>query len=143
MLLPKFFIENNFKEVLNMYCKEIMNPKTNRKVTLKTWMIEPRKVIELIKQKKIESAKDLSFMLLNDEDSLYTIEQQEGGDGAENNFGLAIFEYALDWRLGMTIINFIQGVIKKHKRAPKPFEIGVSRKGDIFLILPSGRIIAA
>lgn len=38
MLLPKFFIENNFKEVLNMYCKEIMNPKTNRKVTLKTWM---------------------------------------------------------------------------------------------------------
>lgn len=126
-----------------MYHKEITNPRTGRKITLKTWKIEPRTILDLLKQKKIESGRDLSFMLLNDEESIETMQDQEHGDNSENNFALSIFENALDWRLGMTVLNFIRGVVKKYRKLPKPFEIGVTRKGDIFLILNSGRIVVA
>jgi len=73
----------------------IIRPDTKRKANLKTWKIEPRAILDFLKDKD-KSARDISWLLLNDDQSIQVIEAQQYGDRAGNNFALAIFEQALD-----------------------------------------------
>ena len=122
-----------------MYQKTIIRPDTKRKVHLKTWKIEPRTILDFLKDKD-KSARDISWLLLNDDQSIQVIENQDG-DQASNNFALAIFEQALDWRLGLAVIAIIRSTLKEFGKLPKPFEIGVTRSGTIFAILHTGTVI--
>jgi hypothetical protein len=79
-------------------------------------------------------------MLLNDDQAIQTMRDEEYGDCAQCNFAIAIFEQALDWRLGLTVIQVIRSIVKQTKKLPKPFELAVNRKGDIFVLFSSGRI---
>jgi len=124
-----------------MYTKTIINPKTNRKTTLRCWNINPRAILDKCNSEKI-TAREISWMLLNDDQSIQTMTMQaeEYGDCANMNFSLACFEQALDWRLGIATMNVIRSILKQTGKLVKPFEIGVSRKGDIFAIFQSGHI---
>jgi len=95
-----------------MYQKTIIRPDTGRKVNLKTWKIEPRAILEFLKDKD-KSARDISRLLLNDNQSIQVMEAQQSGDQAGNNFALAVFEQALDWRLGLAIVNVIRSAVKE------------------------------
>lgn len=41
----------------------------------------------------------------------------QGGDSAANNFALNTFEQALDWEIGLAVLHFMQGLIRRKQRA--------------------------
>lgn len=124
-----------------MYQTTIINPKTNRSNKAVAWKIEPRKIVDDLKAGKIKSAKDISWSLLNDDQSYELMEETQYGDSNRNNFALSVFENALDWGLGITVLNYITSVVKQHKAMPKPFEVIANRSGDVFIRTFSGKVI--
>lgn len=121
-----------------MHTTKIVNPKTNRTVTVRYWDIDRDAVIDSIRNKTWDT-KGFSWDLLSDKQTYQTMVNEEYGDSASNNFALSIFEHALDWRLGLAVINTIQIFAKAHKK-PKNFKLAVARNGDVFIILASGTV---
>jgi hypothetical protein len=120
----------------------IQNPKTGRQLRIRAWQIEPRDVLAKFRAKQWKSAKDISWHLLSHQDSVEEMRETDAGDCARNNWSLSIVENALDWTLGLSVLNFIRGAVKQGK-LPKPFHVGCSRSGDVFIVTSSGRVIAA
>jgi hypothetical protein len=102
-------------------------------------MIEPREFYAAVA--KGRSLKDLSWQMLNEPLSTKTMMAEAGGDAAENNFALAVFEQALDWRLGIAAWSLIKACVAERKRYPKPFQIALTRGGKIFAIMANGRMV--
>lgn len=123
-----------------MKTSSIVNPKTGKQNQVKTWNIIPRTILDMMKAGTIKSAKDLSWLLLNDDESIQAMQDQMSGDAAESNFALAVFEQALDYALGIHVLSYIRNAVKIGK-LPKPFQVAVNRKGDVFIITASGQII--
>jgi hypothetical protein len=123
-----------------MYTTTFLNPKTGRTNKARAWHIEPRKIWDMVKAGEIKDAKDLSWRLLNDDQSVRSMADQMGGEDAAHNFALAIFEQALDLTLGMRVIGFMNQCVRELKCLPKPFELMVNRAGDVFIRMPSGKI---
>jgi hypothetical protein len=117
----------------------ITNPRTNRKNRVVAWDIQPREVLGMVQSGQIGSAQDLSWMLLSDDESIEKMQEEEYGDSAENNFPLRVFETALDWGLGLTVLNFIYGAVADGKM-PRPFQVAANRQGDVFIITASGKV---
>jgi hypothetical protein len=123
-----------------VFTTTIINPSTGRKNVVKAWNINvPALYADLLAGKV--TAKGLSLSLLGDDKSYQLMEQTEHGDSASSNWSLAIFEQALDWSIGLKILNFIIACAKLHKR-PKTFKVAVNKKGDVFIIRSStGEVI--
>jgi len=113
-----------------MRFKTLVNPNTGRKLKVKAWALNRANVVDYLRGGK--TARDLSFEILGTKRSLETMENQEYGDSASNNFALSVFEHALDWRIGFTIIDFFAALRKVKKTFPN-FELCVARNGDIFI----------
>lgn len=123
-----------------MFSKTIINPQTNRQNKVNCWNINPREVLRLMREGKIKTARDLSWMLLNDDDTIQLMEETDAGDCQNNNFALNVFENALDWGLGIKVLGFIRAFTQV-KKMPKPFVVAANRKGDVFIITQSGQIL--
>lgn len=121
----------------------ITNPKTGRSNTVRAWNIDPKQVLADLRSGRTKSAKDLSWRLLSEKESADDIEEsvEAPGDCARTNYALGIFEYALDWALGLVVLNFIRSAVRV-KKLPKPFKVAANRKGDVFIITNSGRVLA-
>lgn len=106
------------------------------------WRIDPRAVLERFRSGQYQSARDLSWSLIGDTETCQLMEETEAGDTAENNFALSVVEHALDWRLGLAVVNLIAAAARERKM-PKPFTLGVTRNGEIWYVLASGRTVPA
>lgn len=122
-----------------MYHTTITNPKTNRCNQVRAWPIDPQAVAAKFTNGEWQSAKDVSAALLNDDGSIQEMQDEEYGDCAATNFALSIFENALDWTLGIAVINMLKACAAKGKW-PKPFSVAVNRAGDVFIIGASGKV---
>ena len=122
-----------------MHTLTITNPKTNRKNICRAWRIDPRKVICAFNTKRFRTAKDLSWALLSDDESVADMEATQYGDAAECNFALSIFETALDWTLGLAVLRLIESCPKG--KILKPFTLCANRNGDVFYLFQSGKIL--
>lgn len=120
----------------------IVNPKTGRENKVRAWAVQPRELLRLKKAGVWTSMKDLSWLFLNDAASIRAMEKELDGDSASSNFALSIFENALDYGIGMEVCRYIDGCVRASGRYPKPFQVAVSRSGNIFIITASGRVIA-
>lgn len=120
----------------------IDNPKTGRQNKVRSWDIEPRKVFAFFREDENRSARDLSFLLLGDDKAMSTMEREAGGEDSRSNFALSMFENALDWRLGLAVVNYLKGFAVRG-RMPKPFQVACNRGGDVFIIGASGKLYAA
>jgi hypothetical protein len=123
-----------------VYTSTITNPTTGKQNAVKVWDINvPALYADLLAGKL--TAKSLSLSLLGDDTSYQTMQQTEYGDSANNNWSLAIFEQALDWSIGLKILDFIIACAKAHKRF-KSFKVAVTRNGDVFIVRSStGEVI--
>jgi hypothetical protein len=110
----------------------ITNPATNKTIGVRVFAVETAAAVRML---NTEGVKALSWSLLSQKHSVDAMERSEGGDTACNNFALSIFENALDWSLGLAVRNFITDA-RAVKRCPKAFKVGVSRKGDVFALIP-------
>lgn len=122
-----------------MTFETIVNPKSNRKVRVKTWAINPREVKAAFKSGEFKHIKDLSWHLLSAKNAIKVMEREQYGDSDSNNFASSVFSNALDWNLGFMIINYIDEFLGR-KQWPKPFKIAVTRSGNIFIINSRGEI---
>jgi DNA helicase HerA-like ATPase len=124
-----------------MYQKTVINPSTGRENCVLCWKVNPREVLAQSKAGKIKTAKDLSWMLLSDDESIQVVDEEQHGDSSHNNFALSTFENALDWSLGLAILNIMRATPKG--KILKPFEVAANRKGEVFIILSNGRVMVA
>ena len=93
--------------------------------------VHPREILEYL-----GDARKLSWRLLS---QVLNEESMEGEDSS-TNLGLAIFEQALDWAVGLKVQSIILGCWQKYRRLPKPFTLEVDTKtGNIEAVFPSGR----
>jgi len=120
----------------------LVNPKTGRESCAKAWTIEPKAILAELKNGTISSAKDISWRMLNEPESIETMEEEGSGDHAGNNFALAAFEHALDWTLGLTALAFIRRTLTQTngKKIPKPFQVVAFRNGTVCILSASGKI---
>ena len=126
-----------------MQCRQIVNPKTGRQVMVKVWRVNPSAIMEQMKAGTIKSAKDVSWMLLNDAESIQEMEDTQYGDAASNNFALSVFENALDWSLGIAVLQAMRTYQKQYRCLPGPFSVAATRSGKVFLITDDGTAYAA
>lgn len=117
----------------------IQNPETGKKISVIPFQVNPREI--LMEVKKGSGAREISCMLLSQKSPEKAMVKSLYGDCANNNFAIRIFEEALDWTLGLKVLQIIQATIKTYKKIPKPFILFLSRKGDIFLQYISGKIV--
>jgi hypothetical protein len=115
-----------------VYTSTIINPKTGKSNKVKMWDINVSALYADLLAGKL-TAKGLSWSLLSDDKSYQAMQSTEYGDSSSNNWSLAILEQALDWAIGLKILNFIRACALNHKR-PKAFKVAVNRKGDVFII---------
>ncbi|MHA1215923.1 MAG: hypothetical protein ACTSPX_01180 [Candidatus Thorarchaeota archaeon] len=103
--------------------------------------VTPKAVLSAMHDGTVRHAKDLTHWLITQ--SPTTEEQLKdtfNGDCAENNLGLAIFERALDWRIGSTVFDFIRAVATQYHALPRTFRVTYdARKDQLLIHLPSGR----
>lgn len=125
-----------------MFHTTIINPNTGRTNEVRAWAVNPRAVYDKLRSGEFLDARDISWALLSDDESIQEMQEEECGDEAVRNFGLSVFENALDWGLGLAVLNFIRMFIRK-KALPKPFEVAVNRSGDVFIIGASGHLYEA
>ena len=118
-----------------MHTQTIINPKTNRKNTVRCWNIETRKVIDILRNGDI---KDISWALLSDSESVTMMQETQHEDSGRTNFALNIFENALDWRLGIAVVNVLKGIKTLTGKYPSKITIAANRNGDIFYIGKNG-----
>ena len=121
---------------------EFKNPKTGRMVTARAWRIVPREVCAMFKDGRFKTARDLSYAMLNDDDSISDMEEEQYGDCAAQNFALSTFENALDWRLGLAAVRFIEACIDKYRKYPMPFHVLATHSGDVFVQSSVGNLYA-
>lgn len=123
-----------------METRTITNPKTGREVKVRAWRVEPRVVLAKLRSGEWSTARDISWGLLADPQAACLIERTDGGDSAENNFALNIFENALDWSLGLKVLTFIQAC-QRIGKMPKPFDVLATRQGHVFIATATGRVL--
>lgn len=114
-----------------MFYSTITNPKTNRTNSVKCWEIQPREAIAELT--KAGGVKAYSWKLLSEPEAVAEMESTLDGDSARSNFALSVLENALDWGLGLAVLNFIRASVQ-NKKMPKPFTLAVNSRGDIFVI---------
>lgn len=113
----------------------ITNPKTKRNVKVRVWTLKSQAIRDGFKDGTFKTAKDLSWALLNDKNSLQAMEREEGGDSASNNYALSVLEGALDWGLGLAVVRLFKDFVDIKRRVPETFKLAATRKGDVFVIL--------
>lgn len=114
-----------------MYHVRIENPKSGRMCAARVWDIHPSGLFREIGKAAFQSAKELSWHLL--EEGTIDMAAEMDGDCAANNFSLSIFENALDWRIGFAILGILRLYQKRNPGyAPKRLRIAVNRAGDLF-----------
>ena len=119
---------------------KILNPETNREISVVSLgEVQPKEI--LVKLKAGAGTKEISWMFLSNKSSEKAIAKSLNGDSADNNFSLRIFEQALDWGIGISVLRVIRNTYKEYKKIPKPFGLFVSRKGYIFGKLQSGKVV--
>ena len=94
--------------------------------------VHPREIIDYL-----PDARKLSWRLLS---QVLNEDESFEGEDASSNLGLAIFEQALDWAIGMKVREIIIGCWQRYRRLPKPFTLEVdTNSGNIEAVFPSGR----
>ncbi len=122
----------------------ILQTNTGRTRRLACWTITTEGVREAFKSGHCRTAKDLGWMLLSDKESTARLERDctKGDDIPGGNFALRTFEQALDWTLGLAVTRFIDSLARV-KKVARTFSVGVDRRGEAYIILSSGRTLAA
>lgn len=118
----------------------IINPKTGKKNRVVIWQIDARNILAMKREGRFQTPRQLSWLLLNDRSAIAKMEDEIEGESPNCNFALRIFETALDWSLGLTVLNFILQCVRA-KKMPKPFQVAANHRGDVFIITASGRIL--
>lgn len=124
-----------------MFQTTITNPNTNRINKVYAWTVAPKTFWNDLKTGEL-TPKQLSWKLLNDDQSIQVMDDSQYGDSACQNFALSVFENALDWSLGLAIVRYCNAMVSQRKTLPKPFTVMVTRKGDVFIKTFSGKILA-
>lgn len=122
-----------------MFTQKILNPKTKRQNNMRCWRVEWSTIIELLKSGK--SAKDISWMFLNDDQSVQVMDDEQYGDSQSNNFALNVFENALDYAIGIKILQYVR-FLNSMKKKHDVFVVACNRGGDVFIVSnKTGRVI--
>jgi hypothetical protein len=103
-----------------------------------TLQVVPRELLQ--RRDLLRDPRRLSWYLLRQAEDL--LEEEQDGDAAERNLALAVFEQALDWRIGLAVLGVLQVALRR-RRPPKTFALEISRNGSIAVVLPSGRRVEA
>jgi hypothetical protein len=109
----------------------IEHPVSKKSTMVRAWDIETKAAAEALKANGVKS---FSWGLLSDKGSMRAMRGTDGGDSARNNFALNVLENALDWSLGLAVLNFIRDACAV-KKCPRTFKVAASRKGDVFIII--------
>lgn len=123
-----------------MQTTTITAPNTGRQLRVRAWQVEPRKLAEAVTSG--QSARDISWALLSDDEAFGEMRAEQHGDEASRNFALSIFENALDFRLGSAALSYVQTALRQFGRYPKPFTLAIDRRGDIYIVGAGGRVYA-
>lgn len=121
-----------------MYTQTIINPTTNRKNIVKCWSVDGHKAMDILKAGG--SAKDIGWALLSDSESITAMDDTQHGDSSDNNFALNVFETALDWGLGLAVVNVLK-IKAAQGKFPRRFTIAANRNGDVFFIGKNGAAV--
>lgn len=116
----------------------IHNPETNRMNKMRVWDIDTRALLDkwFASERGLAAIKDISWNLMGDDQAYQAMKETEYGDSADSNFALSAFENALDIRLGMAALTYLDACREKYGRRPKTFGLAVTRTGDIFILQP-------
>ncbi len=121
-----------------MYTDKITNPKTGKQNKCYRWDVDTIKALGILKASDVRA---LSWALLSDDQSLETMERQQDGDAASNNFALSVFENALDWGLGLKVFNYLQAYRNARGTYPRVVRLACNRQGDVFVLNKTGSVI--
>jgi hypothetical protein len=122
-----------------MYTTTITNPTTGRKNVIRVFPIATKEAVHIANEKGVKA---LSWELLDQPESLDAMAAEMGGESARSNFALNVFESALDWGLGMTVVRYIKYYSQLYPgKQPKEVRAAVNRKGDVFIIDKNNRIV--
>jgi hypothetical protein len=99
------------------------------------WRVNPKEVVKWLMEKEERNAQSLSYHIVND-----MTEEDAEGECAKSNLALAIFERALDWRIGLAVIRLIDRCMAQ-KKMPKPFDLVYTRDDKLYAQFDSGKII--
>lgn len=119
----------------------IIDPATGRELRVMAWRVEPRAVVQGLMDGRLRHAQDLGLALLSDDATVCAMAESEGGDSAANNLALRVFEHALDWGLGLAALGYIARMVKASRRLPKPFEVAVTARGEVYVVTATGRVV--
>lgn len=109
----------------------ITHPTSRKEIKVRAWDIETKAASA---QLRADGVKAFSWSLLSQKHSLKAMEATEGGDSASNNFALNVLENALDWSLGLAVLNFLRDALAV-KKCPRTFRVAASKKGDVFILV--------
>jgi hypothetical protein len=118
--------------------ERIVNPTTGRQLRVRSWHIDPKPFLAWTTAHQA-TARDISWKLLSERASVAEMEATDGGDAAHSNFALHVFENALDWSLGLAVLQVFRACHARGK-LPKPFDILTSQGGQIYWRGASGTI---
>lgn len=116
-----------------MYNKTIINPDTGRNNKVRCWDLSARGIFDTLKANG-NSARNLGWAILSDDESLKAMEATQHGDSAASNFALNVFENALDFGLGIAAVNVLRVYKEARGKYPKQFTLACNSKGDIFCL---------
>jgi hypothetical protein len=117
--------------------ERFVNPRTARENKVRLFRVAPREIVRRVRTKELLTARDISFFVMSQES---IDEGDEEGDSTETNFALSVFENALDWTIGLAVLEYLRQA-RSGRKLPKPFEVLVNRSGDVFLRTFSGKIL--
>lgn len=113
-----------------MYHERIESPKSGRQCAVRVWAINPKEMHDRLGSDFFR-ARELSWALL--EEGATEMAAEMDGDSAPRNFALSIFENALDWRLGTTVLGVLKAYQKRRPGlVPRHLFVAVNRAGNVF-----------
>lgn len=125
-----------------MQALTITNPASGRAVKVNAWGVNVRALLDKMtaayRAGSPLSAKDISLMLLSDDQTIALAEAQESGDQASNNFALSVFEHTLDYDLGLAVLGYMRAVRAQHGRNPKSVTVAADRAGRVYIVTSKG-----
>lgn len=116
-----------------------------KQIKVMTWDVNTDALYAKLKESRINgyvmTAKDISWLYLNDDQSVQYMENTQDGDSAGNNFPLRIFEQGLDWTIGLAIHGFIMAYKKQHGKRLKRFTLAIDRVGCAYILYGANVIL--
>jgi len=109
-----------------------------KQIKVTSWEVDTNALYAKMKEAydsgKPLSAQDISWLYLKDDQSVQYMKDTESGDRSDNNFAMRIFTKALDYTIGIVILDFIREYRRQHKKRINHFTLAVDNIGRAYIL---------